>query len=128
MRDKYDEIRARGADLATIGTGNIRYAEAFALEEQLTFPVLVDDHAAAARAASVRSSSFIGLFTPRTWRATRETRKRGFRVHRAGRRVAQLGATFVIGPGDVVRYEHLDADSTDHAPLDEVFAALPIAT
>ncbi len=35
-----------------------------------------------------------------------------------------FGATFVIGPGDVVRYTHIDRDSTDHAPLDEVLAAL----
>jgi hypothetical protein len=39
--------------------------------------------------------------------------------------VTQLGATFVVGPGDVVAYAHLDRDSTDHAPLDEVLAHLP---
>ena len=42
----------------------------------------------------------------------------------AGNRVKQIGATFVIGAGDRVRYEHLDADSTDHADIDEVVAAL----
>ena len=36
----------------------------------------------------------------------------------------QIGATFVIGAGDRVRYEHMDADSTDHAPIDEVVAVL----
>ena len=36
----------------------------------------------------------------------------------------QIGATFVIGPGDRIRYEHMDADSTDHAPPDDVIAAL----
>ena len=36
----------------------------------------------------------------------------------------QIGATFVIGAGDRVRYEHMDADSTDHAPVDDVVAAL----
>ena len=53
-----------------------------------------------------------------------ETSKRGHHVHKAGKRVKQIGATFVIGAGDRVRYEHMDADSTDHADIDEVVAAL----
>ena len=36
----------------------------------------------------------------------------------------QIGATFVIGAGDRVRFEHLDVDSTDHAPIEEVMATL----
>ena len=60
----------------------------------------------------------------RTWKATRATSKRGYHVHKKGKRVAQLGATFVVGPGDVVRYEHLDADSTDHAAVDTVIEVL----
>ena len=64
------------------------------------------------------------LLHPRTWKATRETSKRGRHVHKAGKRVRQIGATFVIGAGDRVRYEHLDADSTDHARIEGVMAAL----
>jgi hypothetical protein len=41
--------------------------------------------------------------------------------------VRQIGATFVIGAGDRVRYEHLDIDSTDHARIEEVVAALCMA-
>ena len=79
----------------------------------------------AAQAASIESASWFRLLHPRTWKATRATSKRGYHVHKSGKRVTQLGATFVIGPGVMVRYEHLDADSTDHAPVDtviEVFA------
>ena len=36
----------------------------------------------------------------------------------------RLGATFVVGPGNVVRYEHLDELTSDHAPVDEVLGAL----
>jgi hypothetical protein len=39
--------------------------------------------------------------------------------------VTQLGATFVLGPGETLRYEHVDEHSADHAPLDDVLAALP---
>jgi hypothetical protein len=30
----------------------------------------------------------------------------------------------VLGPGDRVRYAHVDGDSTDHAPLADVIGAL----
>ena len=86
--------------------------------------MLVDDDGRAARAAAVRDSSFIGMFHPRTWKASWHTLRSGHRVHRAGKRVTQLGATFVLGPGDHIGYEHLDGDSTDHAALSEVVAAV----
>jgi 2-keto-4-pentenoate hydratase/2-oxohepta-3-ene-1,7-dioic acid hydratase in catechol pathway len=38
-----------------------------------------------------------------TWPATVATYRRGHRIHSPGKRVTQLGATFVIGPGDAIR-------------------------
>ena len=125
MRRAYPDIAARGADVVAVGTGDVRYARAFVDEEQIPFLVLVDDDAVAARAASVAKVNFFKLLRPATWPATRKTWKAGYRIHKSGKRVNQLGATFVVGPGDRVHYEHLDADSTDHAPVDEVLAALP---
>ena len=124
MRDQRDDIQAAGADIVAIGTGDRSYAERFVRDTGITFPVLVDDDAEAANAAAVTRSSFLGMFHPRTWRATRATSKRGYHVHKAGKRVTQLGATFVLGAGDRVRYVHIDTDSTDHAPVDDVVAAL----
>jgi len=124
LRERYDEITSAGADVVAIGTGDRRYAEAFVRDERIPFLVLIDDDAAAAHAASLQSLNWFQLLHPRTWKATRATSKRGYHVHRSGKRVRQIGATFVIGAGDRVRYEHLDADSTDHAPIDDVVAAL----
>jgi peroxiredoxin len=124
LRERYDEITSTGADIVAIGTGDRRYAEAFARDERIPFLVLVDDGASAARAASLRTLNWFQLLHPRTWKATRATSKRGYHVHKSGKRVRQIGATFVIGAGDRVRYEHLDADSTDHARIDDVVAAL----
>lgn len=125
MRERYEEFRSKGSEIVAIGTGDVRYAQDFVETEQIPYPVLVDDDGAAARAASVADSSFLGMFHPRTWGPTIETLQRGHRVHRAGKRVTQLGASFVITPGPKLVYEHLDADSTDHAPIDEVLAAIP---
>jgi peroxiredoxin len=124
LRERSDEITSLGARIVAIGTGDVRYAEAFVRDEEIPFLVLVDDDAVAARAASLRTLNWFQLLHPRTWKATRETSKRGHHTHKAGKRVKQIGATFVLGAGDRVRYEHLDADSTDHAPIDDVVAAL----
>lgn len=125
MRGIYDEIERRGSEVVAVGTGNQRYAAAFVADEDVPFPVLVDDDAAAARAASVRRVGFFRLLTdPRSRDGAKRARAGGHRIHRAGKRVTQLGATFVVGPGPQVRYEHLDDHSADHAPLDEVLAAL----
>jgi len=124
LREHYDEITALDADLVAIGTGDRRYAEAFVSDERIPFLVLVDDDGTAAQAASLRTLNWFQLLHPRTWKATRETSKRGYHVHKSGKRVRQIGATFVIGAGDRVRYEHVDRDSTDHAPFDEIVAAL----
>lgn len=124
MRQHHAAIRARGADIVAIGTGSLDYATVFVVDERIPYPVLVDDDGLAAEAASVPSASWYRLLHPSTWRATWATYRRGHRIHAPGRRVTQLGATFVIGPGPRLRYAHLDRDSTDHAPLDALLKVL----
>jgi peroxiredoxin len=125
LREHYEQIQELGAEVVTIGTGDERYATAFVADEAIPFPVLVDDDGAAAQAASVRRIPFLQLlFDPRSWPGGIRARRAGFRIHRSGKRVTQLGATFVIGPGPEVRYEHVDRHSADHAPLDAVLSHL----
>jgi peroxiredoxin len=125
LRGRYDEIRSRGGEVVAVGTGSVPHAAAFVADESVPFPVLVDDDARAARAASVWRVGFFRLLTDRRSReGAKRARAAGHRIHKVGRRVTQLGATFVIGPGEQVRYEHVDDHSADHAPLDEVLAAL----
>ena len=54
MRTHYSEIQGLGGDVIAIGTGDIKYAAAFVADEDVPFPVLVDDQGAAARAAQVK--------------------------------------------------------------------------
>lgn len=125
MREHYDKVTATGADVVAVGTGDEQYAQRFVADEAIPYPVLVDDNGQAARAASIRSVPFLKLiFDPRSMPGARRAHKAGFRVRKSGKRVTQLGATFVIGPGGAVRYEHVDLHSADHAPLTEVMAAL----
>jgi peroxiredoxin len=126
LRGHYDEITGAGAEVVAVGTGDERYAKAFVADEQVPFPVLVDDDAAAATAVTVKKVNFLTLlFDPRSLKGARRAHRAGFRVKKSGRRVTQLGATFVLGPGSTVRYAHVDAHTADHAPLADVLAALP---
>lgn len=107
-----------------IGTGDARYANAFITEEDIPFLVLLDEEALAANAAAVRKASLLQIAGPATWVGTRRALSDGHRLHKTGKRITQLGATFVIGPGARLRYEHLEREPSDHAPLAEVLAAL----
>ena len=126
MRGKYEDIRHSGAEVVAIGTGDRRYAEAFVREEDIPFPVLVDDGGGAAAAAAVKKVNFATLlFDPRSIGGAIRAHRDGYRIKKSGKRVTQLGATFVVGPGNVVRYAHVDRHTADHAPLMDVLAAIP---
>jgi len=125
LRGHEAEIEERGARLIAVGTGDERYARAFIDDEKIGFPVLLDEEGEAAEIASLKRGNAFELAGPRTAGAVLRATAAGHRQHRTGKRPRQLGATFVIGPGDVMRYEHLDGDVTDHAPIEEVLAAIP---
>jgi peroxiredoxin len=126
LRSHHDEITKAGAEVVAIGTGDEHYAKRFVADEDIPFPVLVDDDSAAARAASLKRVNFaVMLFDPRSAKGALRAHRDGYRVKKSGKRVTQLGATFVLGPGRQVRYAHVDAHTADHAPLADVMAALP---
>ncbi len=125
LRSHYDEIQALGGDVVAVGTGDLRYAADFIQQEDIPFPVLVDDDAAAAHAASVpRVNPVRLLFDPRSLRGAWQAHRAGYKVRKPGRRTNQLGATFVVGQGERVRYAHVDEHTADHAAVDDVLAAL----
>ena len=126
LRDNYSEITAAGADVVAVGTGNMMYAKSFVDDEKVPFAVLVDEDGDAAEAASVKggAKALTGMLSPSVLKAGKRARKAGHHQHKIGTRSLQLGATFVMGPGDTVLYSHLDKDFGDHAPFAEVRAAL----
>src|SRR3954471_7703660 len=124
LRRDYDEITGKGGDVVGIGTGDRRYAAAFVREEHIPFTVLLDDDGAAAEAAAVRHGRVMDVLGPSAVLGGIRALRHGKRQHRTGIRPFQLGATFVVGPGDAVRYEHLDDDVADHAPMVDVLAAV----
>ena len=124
MRDEYPQVQAAGAEVVAVGTGNARLARAFTEDDRIPFPVLVDDDARAARAATIERVRFHEMFHPDSYAETIRVWKAGHRIGWSGRRTNQLGATFVIGPGNALRYEYRARHTADHAPTADVLAAL----
>jgi peroxiredoxin len=128
LRRHEEEITERGAQIVAVGTGDARYANAFIEDEEIDFPVLLDEDGEAAEIATLRAGGWLQLAGPKTAAGVLKATAAGKRQHKIGKRPKQLGATFVIGPGDVVRYEHIDGDVSDHAPFEEIIEALEGAT
>ena len=124
MRDEYPKLAAAGGKVVVVGTGNANLARAFVEDLRTPFPVLLDDAAAAARVAAIKRVRFHQLFHPDSYAETIRVWQAGHRIGRPGKRTNQLGATFVIGPGNVLHFEYRDAHTGDHAPTDAVLAAL----
>ncbi len=118
------EIRERGGGLLVIGTGDVKATADFVEAESIPYPAFADPDGRAAEIAAIESKSALGLFHPASYAGARRAHRAGHRIGRPGQRVRQLGSTFVLGPGPVVRYAHRDAHTADHAPLTEILAAL----
>lgn len=124
MRRHQTEIEEAGARVVAIGTGNRQFAAAFVHDESIRFPVLVDDRAEAAKAIELGRTSALGLMRPSVIAGRIRAGAAGHSQKRLGERPMQLGATLVIAPGGEVLYAHMDSDVADHAPVEEVLAAL----
>jgi peroxiredoxin len=124
LRDAYGEVQSSRAEVVAIGTGNPSMARGFIEDYRIPYPVLIDADARAAKLAAIVRIPFWKMFHPASYAGTRRAWRAGHRIGGSGKRVDQLGSTFVVGPGPTLLYEHRDAHSADHAPLTEVLAAL----
>ncbi len=125
MRENQQEFQQRGANLAAIGLGDLRYARLFREETGITFPLLVDDGRMAYRALELPKTTFFGLFLHENFIARSRARAAGHRQHKLGKDPFQLGASFVFGPGNTDLFTHLSKFTGDNASMASLLAALP---
>lgn len=125
MRDALDDVTARAATLTAIGTGDVAYAQAFAEEQGVTFPLLVDDDSVSYRAVGTRKGSMRAMANPRLLAAGARATAEGHRQGARGRAPLVLGATHVVLPDGQVPFAWLNDRFDDDAPIPEVLAALP---
>jgi hypothetical protein len=110
--------------VTAIGTGGRRYAKAFIEDEDVPFPVLLDEEGTAAAIVGTGTIGVSTLLSPSQIASGFRSFASGHRQNKAGSRPMQLGATIVMGPGDEILYEDFEDHAGDHADLDEVIRAL----
>lgn len=86
--------------------------------------MLLDEEGTAAEIAGTNTLGVGSVLSPAAWAAGFRSFKGGHRQERTGQRPFQLGATLVVGPGNVVRYADYEDHAGDHADLDEVLGVL----
>lgn len=123
MRDRIDDVRARDAELVIVGNGARGFAEAFREDFSLDCPLLVDPELRAYRAAGLRRGR-VELLSPRLPVNALRALRAGYRQTEVQGDPWQLGGVFVIRPDGELSYRFESREAGDHAPVDEILAAL----
>jgi dehydrogenase/reductase SDR family member 12 len=123
LRERSDEIRQRGAELVIVGNGSRSFAAAFREDFALDGPLFVDPELRAYRAAGLRRGR-VELLSPRLPRNALRALLGGSRQTGVQGDPWQLGGVFVIRPDGALAYRYTSREAGDHAPVDDVLAAL----
>jgi dehydrogenase/reductase SDR family protein 12 len=123
LRDRIDDIRARGAELVIVGNGAPHFAAAFREDFALDGPLLVDPERRAYRAAGLRRGR-VELLSPRLPGNALRALRSGARQGAIQGDPWQLGGVFVIRPGGDLAYRYISREAGDHPPVDAILAAL----
>ncbi len=117
------EIRARGADLVVVGCGRPEHIQGFREAIGYAGPLLTDPSLRVFEAAGL-GYGWTRTFHPLTFVKGIRAFAGGFRQGARRGNPVQQGGTFVLGPGERVRFQWRDRFAGDHPKMDEVLAAL----
>jgi NAD(P)-dependent dehydrogenase (short-subunit alcohol dehydrogenase family) len=123
LRDRIEDIRARGAELVIVGNGARHFAASFREDFRLDCPLLVDPELRAYRAAGLRRGR-VELLSPRLPLNALRALRSGARQTSVEGDPWQLGGVFVIRPDGALGYRYLSREAGDHPPVDDVLRAL----
>jgi peroxiredoxin len=124
LRDARSEIERRGASLYIIGNGRAGDARTFALRFDMLGCVFTDPSRALYRALGMKRG--IGsTFAFESLRHAYRAYQAGFRQSTTKGDPWQQGGTIVVGRDGALLYTFVAEVSGDHAPLQQVLAAIP---
>ncbi|MDQ3646192.1 MAG: AhpC/TSA family protein [Actinomycetota bacterium] len=125
MRDRYDEIKATGADVTAIGMGWPEAAAHFKKERSIPFTLLVDQKRETHKAMEIKRGSLGALVGPKTLLKGAGNLLSGNVQGRPakGQDITQLGGVVVV-MGGRVKMVHRSRSSDDNAPIEEILEAL----
>ena len=125
MSERYDEFRARGAEVVAIGMGRVDMAKHFAETRDIPFRLLVDHDQMSYRALGLVSGSWLDVAGPKVWMRGIKGFAKGHAAGIARQDPKQFGGVMVVAPGGDVRYLHRASSSADNPPIDDVLQAVP---
>lgn len=126
MRDAKDDIEGLGGRLVIVGNGQPYQAKGFAETHGMAGHIFTDPERHLYAAAGMRRG--VGTtFSLGTVKAGARAFGRGFRQTRTQGDPWQQGGTLVIRPSGEIVYEHISEAAGDHAPVEDVLAALRAA-
>ena len=127
MRDRYDEIKAKGADVVAIGQGWPAMAADFKAKRKIPFTLLVDQERTSYKALELKRATALEIFGPEVIAKGTLSFFKGNLQGNApkGTSLRQLGGALVVDKGGRVLLNHQAKDASDNVPVDDILAALP---
>lgn len=123
MRDAKPEIEAKGGKLVVIGNGLPMHAAAFSEDKGLEGAVFTDPDRNLYRALGM-TRGVGATFSASSLKNGLRAIKGGFRQAKTQGDPWQQGGTLVVAPDGRLLYEHISEAAGDHAPIEDVLAAL----
>ena len=123
LKTALPEIRGRGAEAVVVGCGRPEHIAGFREATGYDGPLFTDPSLRAFRAAGL-AHGWTRTFHPRSLLKGIGAFARGFRQGARRGNPVQQGGTFVLGPGERVRFEWRDRFAGDHPEMRDVLAAL----
>jgi hypothetical protein len=127
LRDRYEDIKARGAEVVAIGQGSPEVAADFKKKRKIPFPLLVDQERLTYKTMGLPKGSALEIFGPQVLAKGTLTFVKGHLQGLApeGTSLRQLGGALVVNRGGEVLLSHQSSDASDNLPVDQLIAALP---
>jgi hypothetical protein len=127
LRDRYEEFRDKGAEVAAIGMGLTAMAADFKEKQDIPFPLLVDRRRETHRAFELRRGKLLEIVGPKQVFNGIKSLFTGTGQGRPAPKqdVLQMGGALVVDAGGKVLYTHRAGGAEDNAPADELLEALP---
>ena len=127
LRDDRERFEEAGAVIVLIGLGTPDRAAWFCRDKSIPFACLADPDQVAYQAYDLRTAGLSEILRAENGlkylrlQVKTETRQR---TAKRGEDVLQLGGTFVVDTGGVIRYAHRNRHTGDNPPNDEVLEAI----
>ena len=124
MRQRYDEVRARGGEVLAIGFDTLERAERYLGEQELPFPLLVDPEPRVYRAYGLEKGAWWRFLLPKVALGYWHMMESGAQVQRPEEDPLQLGGDFVVDPEGRLALVHPSKDPTDRPSVATLLAAI----